>query len=377
MKTNTTNNTLRSVLLCLVAMMASLTALADNKLYIEDFFVSAVQKTIIVDEEEISVEVQQGMVAVSLQNTDVISSVGFDMVLPEGVTVIEGSVVKNTARMNEMSHNVFITVPNEAKPNEVRVTVLPVASDLANTALVGNDGVLFSFKVEAPQEFASGEVVISEVMGSDATVAPAKEIAVEGAGAGMKTFAGSFSVAPEAIAMNVGQTATVDVYVSNAITISGFEATLNLPEGITVSNIVLGENFAGNTVSAYTPTTGKLTISSLTGKEFAESEAPVFSLVLKAETTVAGELTIGAVSLAHGEGMYAVEGESSVDVEATILMGDVNLDGELSFADVNMINNKCLDNVQEGFFEAAADMNGDGEVSFADANALINVILSK
>jgi len=54
-------------------------------------------------------------------------------------------------------------------------------------------------------------------------------------------------------------------------------------------------------------------------------------------------------------------------------MGDVNYDGELSIADVNLVINMILN----GGTVAAADVNGDGEVGIADVNALIDLILAK
>ena len=52
--------------------------------------------------------------------------------------------------------------------------------------------------------------------------------------------------------------------------------------------------------------------------------------------------------------------------------GDVNLDGEVNIADVNM----AIDVILAGGFLNAADVNGDGEVGIADVNALISLILS-
>ena len=53
------------------------------------------------------------------------------------------------------------------------------------------------------------------------------------------------------------------------------------------------------------------------------------------------------------------------------LYGDVNGDGEISIADVNVI----IDTILRGATNAAADVNGDGEVTVADVNAVIDIIL--
>ena len=53
--------------------------------------------------------------------------------------------------------------------------------------------------------------------------------------------------------------------------------------------------------------------------------------------------------------------------------GDVNLDGEVNIADINM----AIDAILSRTYLPAADVNGDGEVNIADVNTLIALILSK
>ena len=56
---------------------------------------------------------------------------------------------------------------------------------------------------------------------------------------------------------------------------------------------------------------------------------------------------------------------------ATDVYGDVNGDGEVSIADVNVVINVILD----GSYDNAADVNDDREVSIADINVIISIIL--
>ena len=53
-------------------------------------------------------------------------------------------------------------------------------------------------------------------------------------------------------------------------------------------------------------------------------------------------------------------------------LGDVNGDGEITIADVNVI----IEAILKGTFSTAADVNNDGEVTIADVNVVINIILS-
>ena len=57
-----------------------------------------------------------------------------------------------------------------------------------------------------------------------------------------------------------------------------------------------------------------------------------------------------------------------------ILMGDVDGDGELTIADVNMLANALVGKLAEGYNADVADVNGDGNVTIADVTALVNLL---
>ncbi len=68
--------------------------------------------------------------------------------------------------------------------------------------------------------------------------------------------------------------------------------------------------------------------------------------------------------------------KSFVHIEAIIdkIVGDVNLDGEISIADVNTL----IDNLLTSYStDPVYDVNGDGEIGIADVNALIDLILQQ
>lgn len=74
-------------------------------------------------------------------------------------------------------------------------------------------------------------------------------------------------------------------------------------------------------------------------------------------------------------------GGLSEAVEATLgsslLMGDVNHDGEISLVDITMTVEYNLTQNAEGFFFENADMNGDGEISIVDIMSIVDIILSQ
>ena len=62
-------------------------------------------------------------------------------------------------------------------------------------------------------------------------------------------------------------------------------------------------------------------------------------------------------------------------VEGADLPGDVNHDGEVNVADINIIIDIILGGNVDDQTRERADVNGDGEVNIADINAIIGIIL--
>ena len=60
-----------------------------------------------------------------------------------------------------------------------------------------------------------------------------------------------------------------------------------------------------------------------------------------------------------------------VDEEPPVIKGDVNGDGEVNIADVNVI----ITSILTGQLSLDVDVNRDGEVNIADVNAVIDIIL--
>ena len=57
--------------------------------------------------------------------------------------------------------------------------------------------------------------------------------------------------------------------------------------------------------------------------------------------------------------------------DCTVLLGDVNNDGDLNILDVVIINNLVLDNQ----YNSSADLNSDGTINVLDIVQLVNIIL--
>lgn len=63
-------------------------------------------------------------------------------------------------------------------------------------------------------------------------------------------------------------------------------------------------------------------------------------------------------------------------VISSFLRGDVNLDGEVTVADVNAVVDVILGNADDQALRGRADVNGDGEVTLADINSVIDIVVS-
>ena len=57
------------------------------------------------------------------------------------------------------------------------------------------------------------------------------------------------------------------------------------------------------------------------------------------------------------------------------LLGDLNLDGEVNIADLNILIDVILRGSDDADLLKRADINKDGEINIADVNALIEIIL--
>ena len=300
---NTTNNILRSVLCCLVSLVATVAAMAENKVYIEPFSI---------------VPGEMATVNVMMDNDDDISSLQLYLNLPAGLTYV-GNEERNTERITRTSHTLNATdYPAVTK----RFTIFAKAVTAKKTAIAGKSGVLFSFDVMAEKWFNGGKVVLSNVVGSDAKAVPAVEKPMSNSSLDVKANAGTFSLAPEAVSLTFAKKDTVDVYLANTIALTGLEARLNLPEGVeVVGDPLMGDRLSDNAAVSYEAKSGKILIESLTNDEFAETDAPLFSIVLKGTAEGTGTLSLSDVLVSNGLAAFKVEGTAN---EVAVTVVDIN-----------------------------------------------------
>lgn len=298
---HSTNLMIRLYSLLVAVMAFGLNASADNRLSIEDF-------TITPGEEK--------ELAVVLENADPVSSIQFDMTLPVGLEVTK--VTKNADRLK--SHNAGM---RKQANGDVRVVVLTTATVLENTAFKGNEGAILTLKVKANSTFKGGQIKVHSIDASDATVAEPIERVIGDFTVKAKVNAGTFSVAPESINVNLaeGQEAQIDLSVANGVNIAGLQVDVQLPENLEVTEIVKGERVSDNYDPSPTEiaagSSATVVLSSLMVENFEGNDGVVLSLQVKAVGEVDGKVTFSNVQTTDmsGDASFVMEGEGDVAVK--------------------------------------------------------------
>ena len=109
------------------------------------------------------------------------------------------------------------------------------------------------------------------------------------------------------------------------------------------------------------------------------SEPSMTSTLYSEPFTVSETTTVKAIAIK--EGLYnnseVVTAEYVIEVPVTVLLGDVNDDGEVTIRDVTQLINYLLSHGDTTPFNAAnADTSQDGEITIRDVTSLINILLS-
>ncbi len=324
----TTNNILRVFALCLVTMLVNITAVAQNKLYVEDFSV--------VPGDTITVDVV-------LENTDNISSLQFDLNLPTGLAVDGYS--HSTGRMTQDSHTLNCrNLQIDSKP-VTRFVIFANAIEPEDTPVKGNSGALFSIQFRAAETFVGGKISITNVVASDATEIPAVEKKVTVEDAKVLANAGTFSFSKNEMTVGLNKKDTLHFFLNSTVAAVGLEARLQIPESLG-AKVEKSKALAVNTTVVYSQKTSKLLISSLTNDNLPSGENPVFSIIMTPTAVGNSQIILSDVLISNIKTSFAVEGNGIVDVEVI----DIN-------ATIYPQLKAQLDEIQQKFDDALAVIN--------------------
>lgn len=302
-------NTLALVLLCCLTASAG-----NNKLSIANFQ--------IVPGEEKTLEVE-------LTNEDNISSLQFDMTFPKGLSFVDGSLSKVAARITRSSHSL---IGNQQSDGTYRFGVLSTSATAAGSAIKGNSGAIFTMKVKADESYAGGEIVVDQIIGSDATVETPVRIDMDKFTVKAQLNVGTVNVETKTLSLESGDKATVNVSLTNTVTLSALQAKITLPEGVEFYTDEEGENITYTdrltdnhvaTVNLIPGTTNEymLVISALTGDSFDGTEGNLFGLnIIANDDFKGGDIVITDVIVSNN---YAIPYE----MDATLTVSCAIVDG--------------------------------------------------
>lgn len=354
---------LRRMAVLVSLLVGCLSAYAgDNKVWIESFA--------IVPGGEATVEV-------NLDNEDPVSSLQFDVYLPEGLTYVDNSIEKVASRITRSSHSLFGTTLTEGNTSFHRFGFLSQSATMATSAVKGNSGAVVTIKVKADPTFKSDKIVIRNIVGSNATVAepvilnmPEQEVPV------MAQVAKA-GLANDEVKVRAGVPALIDVTLANDADIVGFQAKVTLPEGLSFTDGVDGEwvtytdRLSNNVIATVAPLPGSentytVILSSLTNDVFEGKEGVLFSLNVVADNAFkGGEVTFTDIKVATAYGLsYDMPDGLTALVKVNT---DVTDDGNWDVDDIYEV----IKVMREESDNKYADVNGDGIVDIDDVYAAI------
>ena len=335
--------------------------------------------------------------SVKMKNTVPIQGFGFDLCLPEGVSLVKDEdgffrVTLSTERTTEKKTNYFDT----AIMSDGTLRVL--ASSTGGYTIDGNDGEIVQIVVAIDSDMEEGDYPIIlkniQLATADATGYETEMVkSVLTISEKDTDISGLDNVIYiENVEGTIGSKLTLSVKMKNNVEVQGFGFDLYLPDGVSVaededgfslvylsterttekktnyfdSNIM--ENGALRVLAS---STGGYTISGTDGeivqvvvnisKDMQEGDYPIILREI-------------ALSDNNSHGYETAYVKSTLTVSA-YTPGDVNGDGKINVIDFTAIANYILGKTPTGFIEKAADVIVDGKVNVVDLTAVANIIL--
>lgn len=297
--------TLASRWALLLMAFVSLSALADNKLYIEDFTIAAGET------KEVSV---------LLDNSQEAREVQVDILLPEGLDYVAGSVAK-TSRVSGRGTD----LQEAAVGDQQRLA-------LFNGTIAPGTGAILTFKVKADASLAAGDydMVLSNIVISDNTAAA--NIATNTTWTTTVTSGDlgscAFGVVTPTLDVAPGEEYTIEVTLDNAgvTNLAAFSGRLTLPAGLTLVPGADGKfDYTDRTPEPmeyqYKDYDGYFTfvLGSTNNTLITGESGVIFSFKVKADATLAAtaEILLSELSVASNAGAQAFVSDVTVSVTNT------------------------------------------------------------
>lgn len=186
-----------------------------------------------------------------------------------------------------------------------------------------------------------------------------------------------------------GEIKTIALILDNDTAYSAFQTDIYLSNGLEIEQedgeyvIDLNSDRAARShvVSTYKREDGaiRVFVTSQNLATFKGNSGDVAYIQIKATSNFPGSGTIklrNSIAAEANATRHVLPDCESTAGEQTALKGDVNGDGEVNIADINVIVDIILGGSVDTATMSRADVNDDGEVIIADINAVIDIILS-
>ena len=188
--------------------------------------------------------------------------------------------------------------------------------------------------------------------------------------------------------IEAGETKQVPVLLINETAYSGLQTDLYLPEGLSLdmeddeyiidltqrkdnSHTVVSNRLSNGAIRIY--------VSSVSSRTFSGNSGAIMILSITASSNFDGQAEIVLRNTVCAEAIgtrHQLDDETGYVNQIGGVRGDVNGDGEVNIADINVIVDIILGGSVDTATMSRADVNDDGEVIIADINAVIDIILS-
>lgn len=352
-------------------------AIADNTLEIKDF------------------SIQRGKTAevvVYLNNEDKISSLQFEVQLPEGLQYVDKSVAIVSPRITRESHTPGVKNMKEGIKNapfdKFTVFLLSTSATIEDSPIPGNEGGIVKFTVKASNDFKPGNITINNIIGSDQTnkkdgaYKPLK-ISMKDVDVKVSLYAGEAYAEAEALNVRPDENAKVGISFDNVVDVDvvALQAVVTLPEGVSFDEakkiIYNDDRLSANINATVKPIEGQpnsysLLLASFSGDVFASTTGTLFNLNLKtAEGFTEGEVAISDVKVSTVDGISCnVECKEGKTLTTNIkVVTDPTGDGKWSIQDVYAVINASNSDTPDSI----CDLNGDGKITIQDVYQAIKM----
>lgn len=180
-----------------------------------------------------------------------------------------------------------------------------------------------------------------------------------------------------------GKSVTLPVEMINEPEMTGFQADIYLPEGVTCNGITLTDRASDHTLSQATQSDGAIRILSysMTLAPYSGNNGALFNLDLSVSDEVTAtelEVKLSNIKITSVDVVEydAPAFSTKINVESYIT-GDANGNGDVTVTDVVAVANYILGTEIDGFVEAAADVNGSGDITVTDVIATVKLALAQ